>query len=386
MYNAPPPHLMQGIHLLESGRRIEALPYLRHAARTEPIPADGWLWLAAATDDREEYRYCVTQALHLDPYHPVAARMRAELERQDAWPVATGAGYAPVNASMGAPTGSFPEIYPTMRQELPRRPSRLRRVLRGLVLGILLGGCLGVLASLAVSGVVQDAARDWLQGGDEHTLQFTVGDSPGFRFRVAVPDSWMPANTDSQSWRDTRDALMKQFPVPEDQPSPWEEVEKSFSSAVRDPVYGTMLPPVSLVETDADRLAGQGMIAALTLREIMPLPKEPAGSVCERLDRVRSQFESEASGRGEVIESRVVERRAPDDCIVILDRRFLDLSPQEIPYPVPGSAAPDAIREIKLAVPVGAELYAVWTLIVADAAAGEYADAITQIRESLASP
>ncbi|MCZ7541385.1 MAG: hypothetical protein M5U29_16030 [Anaerolineae bacterium] len=82
-YNDPPPNLAQGIHLVQSGDKRAALVLLRRAAQDEPLTAEGWLWLAAATDDLAEYRQAVTRALRLDPHHPVARRMRAELERLD---------------------------------------------------------------------------------------------------------------------------------------------------------------------------------------------------------------------------------------------------------------------------------------------------------------
>ena len=82
-YNDPPPDLMQGIGLVQSGDRRAALGYLRRAAQSEPLTAEGWLWLAAATDDLSEYQGAVTRALRLDGRHPVARRMRAELERMD---------------------------------------------------------------------------------------------------------------------------------------------------------------------------------------------------------------------------------------------------------------------------------------------------------------
>ncbi len=82
-YNDPPPNLAQGIHLVQSGDRQGALAYLRRAAQDEPLTAEGWLWLAAATGDLPEYRRAVTQALRLDSRHPVARRMQAELERLD---------------------------------------------------------------------------------------------------------------------------------------------------------------------------------------------------------------------------------------------------------------------------------------------------------------
>ena len=82
MSNAAPPNLMQGIQFVRAGRKAEALPYLRYAVQNESVPADGWLWLAAATADLDEYRYCVDQALRLDPQHRTALQMRGDLERR----------------------------------------------------------------------------------------------------------------------------------------------------------------------------------------------------------------------------------------------------------------------------------------------------------------
>jgi hypothetical protein len=375
MYNAPPPNLMQGIHLLEAGRRAEALAYLRLAARTESLPADGWLWLAAASDDREEYRYCVSQALRLDPQHPVANRMRAELERQDGYPM------PPPDASAytGA-TGAIPA------PGAGRRPSRLRRALRVLVLGVLIGGCLGVLASLIVSGVAQDAVRDAFQAGDMHSLRFDVGAQPAYGFRVEVPETWLPANTDSASWRETRDALAEQFPTPEGQISVWEMVEQSFSRAVRDPVYGTIMPPVRLVETDPDWLDEANMVAALTLAQIVPFAKEPEGStatVCDRVERAGERFDLGTEPGAEVLSARLVRRDPPADCAYVIDRRITDQPAPEVAYPLTIDRAPTTTRAIVLLVPVGTERYAVWVVTLADAVYGDYADAIDRIAETL---
>jgi Flp pilus assembly protein TadD len=94
MYNTPPPNLLHGINLVQAGQKHEALIYLRHAARHEPLTAEGWLWLAAATDNLDEYTYSVDQALRLDPRHPIAARMRGDLNRLAGWnrPAETGTG------------------------------------------------------------------------------------------------------------------------------------------------------------------------------------------------------------------------------------------------------------------------------------------------------
>jgi len=85
MYNTPPPNLLHGINLVQAGQKHEALIYLRHAARHEPLTAEGWLWLAAATDNLDEYTYSVDQALRLDPHHPIAGRMRGDLNRLAGW-------------------------------------------------------------------------------------------------------------------------------------------------------------------------------------------------------------------------------------------------------------------------------------------------------------
>ncbi len=113
MYNTPPPNLLHGINLVQAGQKHEALIYLRHAARHEPLTAEGWLWLAAATDNLDEYTYSVDQALRLDPRHPIASQMRADLNRLAGWP--------PVGAA--APTTT-----PEPATEV-RHLSRARRVL-----------------------------------------------------------------------------------------------------------------------------------------------------------------------------------------------------------------------------------------------------------------
>ena len=365
MYNAPPPNLMQGIDLFRSGRKSEALYYLRLAARSEPWTAEGWLWLAAASDDLEEYRFCVEQALHLDPDHSVARRMWDDLQRQDrlvagVWP---GEGEA------------------TFIQQ--HRPSRLRRMLRALVLLVLIGGCLGGIAALAASGVVQDTARDWVFNEDAHILDFTVGELPGFRFEVEVPESWVPANDDSASWRETRDDLIDTFPVPADHVSVWEQVGESFSRAVRDPVYGKLLPPVRLVETDPDLLREYGVVTALTLSEILPLPE--GATVCDRMRQVEQQYAAADSLPGaELVEASLAVRDEPGDCVFVAQRRFTGQAPYQIMFPVSLDMAPDAERSILLAVPAGAERYAVWQLTLADAAYAEYADAIDRIISTLA--
>lgn len=391
MYNAPPPNLLQGIQLVQAGHKTEALRYLRYSAQTEHLTAEGWLWLAAATDDLGEYQHCVEQALRLDPYHPIAGRMRHELDLQRgapaSSPVYAAAGYPAVGQDLGQ---TYAGDYTAPREDTAyrHRPSVLRRLLRALVLIVLLGGCLGIVASLIVTGVVEDLARDLLLGEEMHTLDFTVGTTPGFHFRVDVPETWMPANTDNNSWRAMRDALLVEFP---DTAALWEDIEQSFSVVIRDPVYGEMKPRIHLVETDAAQLRDDGMVAALSLHEILPLPAAPDeadASVCARMRLLKTQFDNSgaltATPDAEVLEARVVERGGPNNCVFAVERRFTNQRPDQVAFLLPGTNMPTSTRVVVIAVPVGEERFAMWQITYADRAAGDHEYAVEQIIESLA--
>jgi hypothetical protein len=373
MFNAPPPNLMQGIQLVESGRKTEALPYLRYAVQNEPVTAEGWLWLAAATGDLEEYRYCVEQALLLDPLHPVAQRMRHDLDRE-----ALGLTSANPAADLQARRESTAAF---------RRPSRLRRLLRAVVVLILVGGCVGAAAALVVSGMIQSAVDDWLHMNHAHTLEFTVGDRISYRFRVEVPDSWLPANQDNASWRTRRDELMATFP---DHSNVFGLVETSFSRAVRDPVYGDVLPPIRLVETDEGRLRASGMIGTLTLQKIIPYSNTPVEAntpedPCVQMRLVEQDFKANgglaAQPDSTVVDTMLAARKDLGDCIYVIHRRYTNQT--QIPFSL--DPAVTATREILLAVPVGAERYALWQITLSDATyENDYAHAVERIFATLA--
>jgi hypothetical protein len=372
-----PPNLMQGIQLVEAGRKAEALPYLRYAVQNEPVTAEGWLWLAAATPDLDEYRYGVTQALDRDPFHPIAQRMYTDLE----------------NFAQSQVYAGYADSFPARREDTSAlyRPSRKRRLLRAFVLLIIVGGCVGGAAALAVSGLIQETARGWLQVEDAHTLEFTVGESPGYRFRVELPETWMPADKDNPSWRARRDALMAAFPVPDGQPSVWEQVETSFSGAVRDPVYGEMVPPVRLVETDVALLEQGSMVAALTLREIVPYPAPPAGETaaddCARMRLVEQHFRETggmaAQPGSTVEESMLAARKDLGDCMVIIHRRYTTPALEHLALALGPGRAPFATREIVLAVPVGVERYALWQITFGDSVYDDYEHALERIFTTL---
>ncbi|RPJ02065.1 MAG: hypothetical protein EHM39_02410, partial [Chloroflexi bacterium] len=368
MDSAPPPNLMQGIQFVQAGRKAVALPYLRYAVQNEPVTADGWLWLAAATQDLDEYRYCVDQALRLDPQHRTAQQMRADLERRAVW---------------GTP--GYVGTYTAGRAAVPT--TRGNRLLRALAALVLIGALVGALAAVILSGVIQNATRDWLESEDERTLEFTIGETPAFRFRVEVPDTWLPANTDNPSWRERRDELTAAFSSSGDGTSVWETVEVPFSGAVRNPVYGDILPPVRLVETDEERLAADGMVAALTLLEIDAFPDPPSGEtaadVCSHMRLLEAYFQTGGDAGvttgGEEIDSMVAARNGLGDCIYSVHRRFPTPAAESVPLRLRPGSASLAYREITLAVPVGAERYALWRLTFADAAYDGYTHAIERI-------
>lgn len=381
--HAASPNLLQGIQLVQAGRHAEALAYLRHAARTEPLTADGWLWLAAATPDLAEYRNCVNQALRLDPTHRIALRMRDDLVRLDhaAYPI-HGAYGSPAAPAAPPYTGGIPDYilspdeFATLREDgdntatRVKRPSRLRRVLRIVALVVLLGSCGGIFASVIASGVIQGMVHDWLTSGGTQTLDFTVSESPAYRFRVTLPESWLPANTDYPTWRDTRDDLIAQFPPAAGQEPIWEQLDESFSTAVRDPVYGEMLPAIRLIETDPAILAEHGVIASLTLEAILPYPNTTPASapaVCDRMRGLEAAYHADQltlPPGGTEIETTLAVRQTTDDCIFAIQRQYT-LPASFTPVLVPGHTA-NSVRYIWIAVPVEDERYANWILILSE--------------------
>ena len=393
MYNAPPPNLMNGIHLVQSGRTAEGLAYLRHAAQTEILTAEGWLWLAAATDNLEEYRHCVSQALMLDPRHPIAGQMRADLELLDRWGrSAPSAGPesqpAPGVLPAGYSVSPAVDIFPQGDSSI-QRPARRRR---GLILLVIAVVAAGVIAALVLFGLIPDGLS--AHSSQAHRLDFTVGQQPGYRFQVEAPPSWVPANLDDSSWLDRRGELIAAFPGASGLSSAWEQVETSFSAATVDPFSGRMVPLIRVVETDERALKSGGVIPALTLREIMPFPSPPQGTTaadaCGRMRLVEDQFRAGGNLTSQpdmaVVEEQVITRQDRGDCVFRLHRRYLhQVLPQTIVL-LPGQPLPDITREITLAVPVGADRYALWQITFADSAYGDYEHAVDLITRTLEAP
>ncbi len=390
-YNDPPPNLMHGIHLVQSGLRREALPYLRLAMRSELVIADGWLWLAAATDDLEEYRHAVLQALKLDPDHPVARRMRATLEQQGAWTYGRGAGQQVSGATIPAtpwPREGLLVDSPTGDTMPSQRLPVVRRVLRVIGLLLVLVLCVGGAGAVLLFGGLADSLQGERAGERRHVLDFSVGGPSGFHFRVEVPETWLPADTGNPAWITAREQWAATFPVAEGEIGVWRQVEAPFAEVKRNPVYGSVLPQVRIVETDVTRLDAYGIVTALTLHEIVPLPDPAPGEaddVCVRMQLLARDLQASgalAAQPNTALEGNGLETR-DDDCAYWIHRRLTNLAPHEVPFPVTIAHAPDVLREVIIYVPVGTERYAVWRLTLADTAYADYDEAITRIIATL---
>jgi len=78
-----------------------------------------------------------------------------------------------------------------------------------------------------------------------------------------------------------------------------------------------------------------------------------------------------------------VTRGGLGDCAYWIERRYTDQAAYEVPFPVTIERAPSATRIVLLAVPVGTERYALWTVSLAESAYGEYSGAVERIVETL---
>lgn len=72
------PALEQAIHSLRNGDRAAAQTLLLQLTAEQPALAEGWLWLAAVSEDATQKRSHLQQALALNPQDPrAAAALRA---------------------------------------------------------------------------------------------------------------------------------------------------------------------------------------------------------------------------------------------------------------------------------------------------------------------
>lgn len=346
------PNAQAGVELAQQGRKLEALAYLRRAVTSEPVTADIWLWLAHVTNDVQEYRNCVQQALRLQPEHPTARRMQIDLDYQ----------------SQGMPppvTGSMPV------QKLDRRHARLRRWRRVLILlnAILLITVCGWGTDQLLRTVSTEDLNNFIPLLEESKrLQFSAGPEDDiYNFQVDVPKSWYLADSGSPSWRAERDRLQAEFPSADASRNPWRELQADLSAITREPNTGAFSRPVIIVETDSEKIkVDQVHPPLLALIGVQALPEPARNTGCLALGELaEAQGETAASSR-DFIEADVRARSA-DDCVYYL--AFEDRGA--------------GTRYWQIFVPVGADQLAVWQFTIPAALSEDYDDTLSVILNSL---
>ena len=346
------PNAQAGIELAQQGRKLEALAYLRRAVTSEPVTADVWLWLAHVTNDVQEYRNCVAQALRLQPDHATARRMQLDLDYQ----------------SHGMPppvTGSH-----TVHQ-LDKRASGLRRWRRVLILinAILLVTICGWGSAQLLRRVSTEDLNNFIPLLEESKrLQFSVGaEDDLYNFQVDVPKSWSLADSGSPSWRAERDRLQEEFPSEDSSRNPWREMQTDLSAVSREPNTGAFSRPVIIVETDSEKVKADPVHPPLlALLAVERLPESASNTGCLALGQLAESQKQSAASSPDFIEADV-RARSSDDCLYYLE--FRDNTAQT--------------RYLQIFVPVGAEQLAVWQVTIPASLYDDYENAIDTILNSL---
>lgn len=336
-----------GIQLAQQGRKIEALPYLRHAVMTEPVNAEVWLWLAYVSPDLAEYRNCVHQALILDATHPTAQRMQQDLDFQ-------ARGTPP---PLAGPMAS----YSMDRGQATSR--RLRRILLLVIAIILVIGC-----GRGFAWVSQRVDTDNLNSvfpfqSASKRIQFGVGPTDAaYGFSAEIPRTWFLADSGSPSWRTERDRLQAEFPNAAGQPNLWRGIEADLGEIERNPSTGQLSHGVAIVETDSSAIEeGYPTIPTIQLTAIQALPSQYSNNTCESLRLLAGEAEQNLSDHTGYIGTQVKQRNN-SDCIYY--NELTDTS----------GATP--IRVIQLFMPIQTNQLGIWEIRILDS---QYADYQSQI-------
>lgn len=343
-----------GIELAQQGRKPEALAYLRQAVNTEPTSAEVWLWLAHVTPDVHEYRYCVRQALNLQPGHPTAQRMQQDLDYQ------SGGMSPPVQAS-----GVVQTLEETQSKGLRWR--RILILLNAIVMVAIIGR---VGMSASENEFLNDRWADLkeilsLEDNSTHRLNFEVGkNEAAFQFEVEVPQTWFPADTGSPSWREQRDRLDAEFPA--NGVDFWREIQTDPGEVLLNPNTGEFSKAVYLVETDFKKLSATSTLQPANLRlvGIQNLPEGIPNTGCVALGEL-AKLEADAAQEKASFEKSDVVARSSEDCIYYLEYRDSETHFWDV------------------RVPVGANRLAIWQITVPDKLSDDYKAAAKRILNTL---
>ncbi len=331
-----------GIELAQQGRRHEALPYLRYAVTVEPVSADSWLWLAHVTPDIQEYRHSVYQALALNPSHPTALRMQADLDYQ--------------RQGMSPPVTASPVL-----QQMETRSKREKRWRRWLIFLVILA--LAVLASLALrEGANRVDTDEFLsrltETEAEKQISFAVGsETEALAFEVTVPETWILADKGSPSWREKRDELEQTFST---SAGFWRDLETDLGEVVYNP-DGTLSEWVVVVETDPTKI-NLPNAPRLEFIETRVLPE--AENACAALAEFAKTEQAQVSQRPG-FEAAEVQTRGEDDCIY-----FVHIHPTDV-------------HRYEILVPLEDNRAAVWQIHIQSDVFSDYEKAIKTILDTL---
>lgn len=329
-----------GIQLAQSGRRTEALDYLRRAVQqpNTTTNAEVWLWLAHVTPDLQEYRHCVAQALMLNPTHPIASQMQSALQPATPYPVSP----PPLESAV---------------TYIEAKPQNRRRVRRRLLLLLILS-----LAGLAAILLLRQNTQDKTSSLATHTLSITANNRV---FQIEVPQTWLVADKSDPAWQAARQSLENEWPTL----SAWGSAEVDLTRITVQP-NGFVQPPVTIIETAAEAIA-HDQNNPLRLQWI----KVIAGITDTTCAGVQAYAEAQTTQLQQTLQNNIVSTEVrkthPAYCIFVM--RYRGLSPLS-----------NEMEDIYVIhVPLDATTLAEWHLTVRDAAHSRYLVIIDRVLNSI---
>jgi hypothetical protein len=345
-----------GIQLAQQGRKVEALPYLRHAVMTEPATAEVWLWLAHVSPDLAEYRNCVHQALVLDATHPTALRMQQDLDFQ-AW---------------GAPP---PIAAPLASQAMDRGQAssrRLRRILLLVIAIVLVIGCGRGALWLSQNVDENDLNRVIPFQASTKRIQFAVGlEQSAYAFSAEIPRTWVLADSGSPSWRAERDRLQAEFPNEAGQVNLWRSLEADLGEIQRDPSTGDLSQAVSIVEADSAIIQTvYPSLPTIQLTALQALPPQALDNGCEAMRLLAGEAEQRLSQQAGYLSTQV-KQRDNRDCIY-----YSEFSDDTGPVP---------LRVLELVMPILDDQLGRWEIRLPEAQYEEYQTALDRFMATVRS-
>lgn len=133
-----PEKLSQAIALIKAGNKSAALPVLKEVVQSDPNNENAWLWLYSCVEEVEQKKYCLGQALKINPQNQNAHNALLKLKNQ----------------TLATPQSINPEIKSSIRaifnnQSNEKHPPKKYPInLQTVLLGLLTIGVFCLVASL----------------------------------------------------------------------------------------------------------------------------------------------------------------------------------------------------------------------------------------------